>query len=126
MIGKVVDASVLIALVRGSIAANAWFATMRALARPLYLPSLALVEVRTVRPDSGQELADLLAHPTVVLGEIDSPTAAAVDRLLGGVGMFDALAGHIVHIARARGWPVLSDDPGRLNRLDPGLDVERL
>jgi hypothetical protein len=32
---------------------------------------LALGEVRAVRPDAGPELAELLGHPSVVLGELD-------------------------------------------------------
>ncbi len=40
--------------------------------------------------------------------------------------VFDALAGHVVYVARQRGWPALTDDPGRLHRVDPGLEVELL
>lgn len=126
MIGKVLDASALAAFVQGSIAADAWFATVRVLSRPLYLPLLALTEVRAVRPDTGPELADLLAHPSIVLGELDSATAREVDQLLTAVGVFDVLAGHVVHIARQRGWPALSADPGRLYRVDSTLAVDAL
>lgn len=90
------------------------------------MPSLALAEVRAVRPDAGPQLADLVGHTQVVLGELDAGAAAAVDRLLERAGVFDALAGHVVHIARQRGWPVLTDDPGRLHRVDPSLEVELL
>ena len=126
MIGKVVDASALAALVRGSVAADAWFATMRALSQPLYLPSLALTEVRAVRPDAGSQLAELIGHPAVVLGDLDADTANRVDVLLDDAGVFDALAGHVVHIARTRGWPALTADLGRLHRLDPTLDVDHV
>ena len=86
MIGKVLDASALAALVRGQVSAAAWFATMRTLSLPLYLPLLALTEVRAVRPDAGPELAELLGHSSVVLGELDAATAAEVVQLLMNAG----------------------------------------
>jgi hypothetical protein len=86
-----------------------------------YVPSLALTEVRAVRPDTGPALAELLGHSVVVLGELDAATADAVDRLLDAAGMFDALAGHVIQVAR--GWPALSSDPGRLHRIDPDLEI---
>jgi hypothetical protein len=55
--GKVLDASALAAPVRGRVSAAAWFSTARTLSLPLYLPTLALAEVRAVRPDAGAQLA---------------------------------------------------------------------
>jgi hypothetical protein len=43
---------------------------------PLYLPTLALAEVRAVRSDAGPQLAEVLGHPSVVLGELDAVAAA--------------------------------------------------
>lgn len=126
MIGKVLDASALASFVRGSVGAAAWFATMRTLSLPLYLPSLALAEVRAVRPDAGPELAELLGHPSIVLGELDAALAVSVDRLLVDAEVFDVLAGQVVFVARQRGWPVLSSDPGRLYRVDASISVEVL
>ncbi len=90
------------------------------------LPTLALTEVRAVRPDAGPLLADFLGHPSVVLGELDAAAAGQVDQLLIRAGVFDALAGHVAHIARTRGWPALSADPGRLSRVDPDIDIDLL
>jgi hypothetical protein len=100
--GKVVDASALAALVRGRISAMAWFDTAWALSLPLYLPTLALNEVRAVRPDAGAQLAEILGHPSVVLGELDAAAAGHVDQLLLTADVFDACAGHVIHIARTR------------------------
>ncbi|MGH3928727.1 MAG: hypothetical protein ACRDTF_01970 [Pseudonocardiaceae bacterium] len=80
--GKVVDASALAALIRGRLSAVAWFATAEAAGIVLYLPTLALAEVRAVRPDAGVELAEALGHSMVVLGELDAANAREVDRLL--------------------------------------------
>jgi len=77
----------------------------------LYLPTLALAEVRAVRPDAGPLLAEVLAHPSVILGELDAAAAAEVDQLLADADVFNALAGHVVYIAHQRGWPALSADP---------------
>jgi hypothetical protein len=83
-------------------------------------------EVRAVRPDAGPQLAEVLGHPSVVLGELDAVAAGQVDQLLIEADVFDACAGHIVHIARARGWPTLTADPGRLRRVDPALELDLL
>ena len=124
--GKVVDASALAALVRGRLAAVAWFATAKTTGLTLYLPALALAEVRAVRPDAGSELAEALGHPSVVLGELDAVGAREVDQLLLAADVFDGCAGHVVHVARTRGWPALSADPGRLRRIDPAVQLDLL
>jgi predicted nucleic acid-binding protein len=124
--GKVLDASFVAALVRGSLAAGAWLDTARLAGLALYLPTLALTEVRAVCPDAGGELAELLGHPGVVLGELDAAAAAQVEQLLTEAGVFDALAGHIAHVARTRGWPVVTADPGRLRRIAPDLEFDLL
>jgi hypothetical protein len=124
--GKVLDASALAALVRGRLSAVAWFATAKTTGLTLYLPSLALTEVRAVRPDAGPQLAEILGHPSLVLGELDAIAARQVDQLLLAAEVFDGCAGHVVHIARARGWPAMTADPGRLHRVDPGIQLDLL
>jgi len=68
----------------------------------LYLPTLALAEVRAVRPDAGAQLAEVVGHPSVVLGELDAVGAGEVDQLLMQADVFDGCAGHVVHVARTR------------------------
>ncbi|MGH3942211.1 MAG: hypothetical protein ACRDTG_27040 [Pseudonocardiaceae bacterium] len=89
--GKVVDASALAVLVHGRLSALAWFDTAWALAVPLYLPILGLAEVRAVRSDAVPRLAEVMGHPSVVLGELD---AVAADQLLIAADVFDGCAGH--------------------------------
>lgn len=124
--GKVVDASALAALVRGRMSAMAWFDTAWALSVPLYLPTLALAEVRAVRPDAVPRLAEVMGHPSVVLGDLDAVAADQVDQVLIAADVFDGCAGHVVHIARTRSWPALTADPGRLHRIDPAVQVDLL
>lgn len=123
--GKVLDASALAALARRRPAALAWFETARLVGLAFYVPTLALAEVRAVRPDAGPLLAEVLAHPSVILGELDA-AAAQVDQLLINADVFDAMAGHVVHVTRQRGWPALSADPGRLHRVDPAVLLDLL
>ena len=79
-----------------------------------------------MRPDATPLLADLLTHPSVVVGELDATAARQVDQLLLDTDVFDACAGHCVHVARSRGWSVLTTDPGRLRRVDPDVQLDLL
>jgi hypothetical protein len=124
--GKVLDASALAALVRGRLSAVAWFATARTMGLTLYLPLLALNEVRAVRPDAAAQLAEVLGHPSLVLGELDATAARDVDQLLVSADVFDGCAGHVAHVARTRSWPALTADPGRLRRVDPDVQLDLL
>ena len=61
--GKVLDASFIAASVRGNLAAGTWLDVARWSGIALYVPTLALEEVRAVMPDAPGELAELLDHP---------------------------------------------------------------
>jgi hypothetical protein len=49
-----------------------------------------------------------------------------VARLLVEAKAWDGTAGHVILVARQRGWPVLTTDPDRLRRIAPDLDVDLL
>lgn len=124
--GKVLDPSALAALARGNLAAATWLTVAGQLGIVLYVPSQALTEVVSVRPDAGPLLADLLAHPSVVRGDLDVPAGHQVEQRMqaAGDGIYDGTAGHVVHVAQTRGWPVLTTDPQRLHRIEPHTVVE--
>lgn len=80
-----------------------------------------------MRPDAGAQLADLLAP-------VSGPRRARHLRgprpstgLLDSAGVFDALrARWCTSRVSVAGLPALTDDPGRLHRLDPDLEVDLL
>ncbi|MGH3869732.1 MAG: hypothetical protein ACRDQ4_27260 [Pseudonocardiaceae bacterium] len=87
---------------------------------------MAIAEVRVLRPDAGVLLDDLAGHPHVIVGRLGDADAAAVERALEVTNTFDVLAGWVVHACRQRGWPALTADPGRLQRVNPDVDVDLL
>ena len=104
MIGKVVDASALAALARGHLEATGWLQTAHATATSLYVPALAVSEVLFLRPDAADDLEDIGIHPSIVVKDMTAAERVAVEQLLakaggGSGGVFDVLAGHVVHVA---------------------------
>jgi hypothetical protein len=124
--GKVVDPSALAAHVAGSFAMATWLAVAKELSIVLYVPALAMAEVPAVYPDAEAVLSRLSAHPSVIQADLSRAQAREVARLLAESGAWDGTAGHIILVARQRGWPVLTADPSRLRAIDPDLDLELL
>ncbi len=124
--GKVVDPSALAAHVGGSFAMAAWLAVANELGIVLYVPALAMGEVRAVYPDADALLSRLFAHPSVIHADLTRAEAWEVARLLAESEGWDGTAGHVILVARQRGWPVLTADPGRLHRIAPDLDLDLL
>lgn len=124
--GKVLDASLIAAYVRGDLAAATWVDVARWSGIALYVPTLALEEVRAVMPDAGVELAELVDHPTVLVHPLTAAAAEQVERRLVDAGVFDGMAGHVAHACAERGWPALSADPERLLRVDSNLEINRI
>jgi hypothetical protein len=127
--GKVIDSSALAAYVRGSVAMDSWLAVAKELGIVLYVPALAVIEVRTVctvYPHTDTLLARLLDHPSVIHSVLSSTDARKVIHLLDESGAWDGIAGHVILMARQRGWPVLTTDPDRLRRIVPDLYLDLL
>ena len=66
------------------------------------------------------------ADPAVYRAELSRADAPKVARLLVEAKAWDGTAGHVILVARQRGWPVLTADPDRLRRIAPDLDVDLL
>ena len=124
--GKVLDPSVLAEFVEGSIAMEAWLDVAATQGVVFFVPSLAVGEVRAVYPDRSAHLRRLVDHSQVVVRELTHAEAPVVAKLLADARCFDAAAGHVILVARQRGWPVLTADPGRLQRIAPDLDLDLL
>ncbi|MCA1706048.1 MAG: hypothetical protein LC808_23430 [Actinobacteria bacterium] len=106
-----------------------WLAVAKELGIVLYVPALAVIEVRTVwavYPTTEVLLSRLLEHPSVIHAELSSADALAVIRLLDESHAWDGIAGQVILVARQRGWPVLTTDPARLQRIAPDLDIDLL
>jgi hypothetical protein len=69
-------------------------------------------------------IAYLLRHTNVVA--LDYATARLIGRVLGQAGSRDPIDAHVVLLARERGWPVVTSDPGDLLVIDPTLQLERV
>ena len=58
------------------------------------------------------------------MAELTRAESREVAWLLAESKAWDGTAGHVILAARQRGWPVLTTDPGRLNRIAPDLDLD--
>lgn len=123
MIGHVLDASGLDAVVAGTISATSWLITAHAASTPLYVPALAVAEVRTFRPSLLGFVAEVLDHPSVLLRDPDPAIHSDLHAIVSATRTYDIGAAHAVVVGRTRGWPVITGDVGRLRRIDPDVAV---
>ena len=125
--GKVLDASALMAWTQGSLAMATWVETAFELGLTLLVPSHARDEVLLARPEQADLVEVLLARPSVVVleGLGEGHRDQMRDRFARS-GAFDPLASWVAALCQQRGWPALSSDPVRLERIDPAVDVDRL
>lgn len=66
----------------------------------LYVPSLARIEVETLRPAATVLLEDLTSSSHVVVGRLDPDAATADEELLAHADTFDVTAAWVVSGAR--------------------------
>jgi hypothetical protein len=94
----------------------------------LAIPATSLTEAwAQADPASHDALEVLLGLPITVIDPLDAARAAPVGRLLAAAPAAGELrAGHVAHVARRRGWPVITATAAPLRRIDSGLDVEEL
>ena len=86
------------------------------------VPAAALAQA-VRRPVTQVPLMRLLRQPTTATVPLDRVDALAVGQLLAGSGTTDIADAHVVVCARRAGQPVVTSDPGDLQRLDPGLPL---
>jgi hypothetical protein len=103
--GKVIDPSALVAYVRGSVAMDSWLTVTKEVGIVLYVPALAVIEIRTVcivYPNTDILLSRLLDHPSVIHAELSSTDALKVIHPLDETRTWDGITGQVILVARHR------------------------
>ena len=118
--GITFDAGGLIALDRNDRRAIVLAARAAEAGARITVPAAALAQA--IR-DPGRQvrLARLIRQPTTDVVPLDRVDATNVGRLLASTETADITDAHVVICARRSAQPVLTSDPGDLQRLDPGL-----
>lgn len=120
--GFTFDAGALLALERGDRRVLALLARTAERRAKITVPAAALAQAAR-RPVTQVPLMRLLRQPTTATVPLDRVDALAVGQLLAGSGTTDIADAHVVVCARRAGQPVVTSDPGDLQRLDPGVPV---
>jgi hypothetical protein len=97
--------------------------------RTIAIPTTVLMECWARVPEQSQVfLATFIAKPVVTVHDLDEASAIDAGELAAAVDARDAPAGtmHAVHLARGRGWPILTAEPDVARQLDPNIRIEPL
>jgi hypothetical protein len=127
--GRVLDSTALLDIADGSTVYGRALLDFAAQAGVvLAVPAAALTEAWAQASPAGQPFLELLMASPVVVGDDLSTDHAAV---IGGLfpdrhASPDIVAGHTVHCAVTRSWPVVTADPNRLRAIRPDLPIEPL
>ncbi len=128
--GRVVDVSAIVGFATArSVYAEALVMTAIEENIVLLVPSAALVRAAALVPAGHQLGVDvLLGLPCTVVDALDTAQARTIGAFLHQCGQpgFDVAAAHVVHCARHREWPVLTDDPQPLLALDSSVHIENM
>lgn len=122
--GVVLDAGAFIAAERRNATMVALVQRLVATRTPLVTSAGVVAQVWRGGVHRQVPVAYLLRHTAVL--DLTFPVARLLGRMLGLSGASDPVDAHVVFLARERGWPVLTSDPGDLLALDPGLRVETI
>ena len=96
--------------------------------RTIAIPTTVLMECWARIPEQSQVfLATFIAKPVVTVHDLDEATAIDAGELAAACAP-DTLAGtmHAVHLARGRGWPLLTAEPDVARQLDADVRIEPL
>ncbi|MGH3810065.1 MAG: hypothetical protein ACRDRU_26285 [Pseudonocardiaceae bacterium] len=125
-VGKILDASAVAAWASGHLGMQTWFSIAWELQLSFSLPTFARNEAMLLHPATEPLIETLARAPYVVLANLGTADAAAIDTTQQAAGVFDPLASWVVHACHQRGWPAVSTDPDRLRRIDPDLPIDVL
>lgn len=75
---------------------------------------------------SGKQAPAAMLLSQVEVSPLGGTAAKLVGMMLGASGTSDVADGHVVLLARERGWPVLSSDEADLRAIDPRVELIRV
>jgi hypothetical protein len=90
------------------------------------LVTSAAVLAQIWRGGTGRQAPVAMLLRQVEVLALGTMAAKLVGLMLGASGAKDPADGHVVLIARERGWPVLTSDEADLFAIDPGVEVVRV
>jgi hypothetical protein len=119
--GVVLDAGAFIALERRNAVAVRLAQRFARDRTPLVTSAGVVAQVWRGGAGAQVPIAFLLRRTEVV--DLTHAVARTLGRMLAATGTSDAIDAHVVLLAHARGWPVLSGDAHDLHAIDPSLEV---
>lgn len=127
--GRVLDTSAVVQFASNTsvyMQSAVWVALEESLV--LAIPATALAQAWAQADPAGHDALEvLLGLPITVIDPLEAAQTRPVGELLAAAAAAaDVRAGHVVHVARRRSWPVITAAADSLRRLDPELDVEEL
>ncbi|KUF17341.1 hypothetical protein [Streptomyces silvensis] len=126
--GRILDTTALTAAARGSLYMQALFSIAHQRVIPLLVPTTALSDAYAeLKADSSHALSTILGFSLVSVAPLDEADARGAGILRANtVSRASTTAGHVVYLAAARQWPVITSEPERLRALHPDIETEAL
>jgi hypothetical protein len=78
------------------------------------------------RGGTGRQAPVAMLLSQVEVMALGGTAAKLVGMMLGACGAKDPADGHVVLLARERGWPVLTADEADLRAIDPNIEIVRV
>lgn len=92
----------------------------------VHLVTSGAVLAQIWRGGTGRQAPIAMLLSQVEVMALGGATAKLVGMMLGASGRSDPADGHVVLLARERGWPVLTSDEADLRAIDPGVELVRV
>lgn len=92
----------------------------------VHLVTSGAVLAQIWRGGSGRQAPVAMLLSQVEVMALGGTAAKLVGMMLGASGCNDPADGHVVLLARERGWPVLTSDEADLRAIDPGVELLRV
>lgn len=125
MSGLVLDAGAFIGLERRKRSVVALLERARARSVPMVTSAAVIGQVwRGHRRQAPIALA--LRWKNLDVLELTYADGRVIGQMLAASGVADVVDAHVALLARERGWPVLTSDPGDLHQIDPKLTLREV